>query len=211
MTRDISATLATRSQDEVVQPIAFVEAVFDSGTLRLWTGWGDLVNPADGNTYSGSGDLLSFSDIRESLDLSAEGFEITLSGIDATDGSPLDSALTENYQGRSITIWIGLFYEGSVVSDPIVGFSGFMDVLSIKDSGTTISIAMSAEHELVSFKRTKVRRYTPEDQKINHPTDKGFDFVPTIQELNVTWGGKYSTSTTNSNPSNTSTSDDNFA
>lgn len=211
MARDITSALSTRSQDAVVQPIAFVEAVFDSGTLRLWTGWGDLVNPADGNTYTGSGDLLSFSDIRESLDLSSQGFEITLSGIDNTDGSPLDSALTENYQGRSITIWIGLFDNGAVVEDPIVGFAGFMDVMTIEDNGATATIKMTAEHELVAFQRTKVRRYTPEDQKITHSTDKGFDFVPTIQELNVTWGGKTTTSqaqvSSPTNYTNTTTDD----
>lgn len=38
------------------------------------------------------------------------------------------------------------------------------------------------------MKKTKVRRYTAEDQKIDHPTDKGFEFVTAIVEKQIMWG-----------------------
>ena len=63
-----------------------------------------------------------------------------------------------------------------------------MDVMTINDSGETSTITVSAENKLIIFQKTAVRRYTAEDQKIEHPTDKGFEFVAKIQEKEVVWG-----------------------
>ena len=41
---------------------------------------------------------------------------------------------------------------------------------------------------MISFERAKVRRYTAEDQKIDHPTDKGFEFVTSIVQKQIIWG-----------------------
>jgi len=41
---------------------------------------------------------------------------------------------------------------------------------------------------MIAFERPYVRRYTDEDQKIEHPTDKGFEFVAAIQDLELVWG-----------------------
>jgi hypothetical protein len=70
----------------------------------------------------------------------------------------------------------------------IILFSGFMDVMTIEDNGETSTIQVSAENKLIAFQRTAVRRYTAEDQKIEHPTDKGFEFVAKIQEKEIIWG-----------------------
>ena len=51
---------------------------------------------------------------------------------------------------------------------------------------STITIAV--ENKLIAFERSKVRRYTAEDQKIDHPTDKGFEFVTAIVEKEIIWG-----------------------
>jgi hypothetical protein len=33
-----------------------------------------------------------------------------------------------------------------------------------------------------------VRRYTNEDQQAEVPGDRGFEYVPSVQELNFKWG-----------------------
>ena len=47
--------------------------------MQIWTGLGNL--SLDGNTYTGAGDLLGISSVGESIDISARGATITLSGI----------------------------------------------------------------------------------------------------------------------------------
>jgi hypothetical protein len=63
-----------------------------------------------------------------------------------------------------------------------------MDVMVVSDSGATGEIAISVENRLIEFERTAIRRNTAEDQKIDYPTDKGFEFVAEIQEKDIVWG-----------------------
>jgi len=58
----------------------------------------------------------------------------------------------------------------------------------ISDSGQSAEIAISVENRLIEFERTRVRRNTAEDQKIDYPNDKGFEFVTEIQEKDIVWG-----------------------
>jgi hypothetical protein len=75
-----------------------------------------------------------------------------------------------------------------VISNPIVVFSGFMDTMVINDGGETATIQVTVENRLIEFERTRVRRYTAEDQKIDFPTDKGLEFVAEMEEKEIVWG-----------------------
>jgi hypothetical protein len=98
-------------------------------------------------------------------------------------------ARDEPYQGRPLIIRLGAFDEnGDLIASPVILFSGFMDIMTIADSGDTSTITVTVENKLIAFQRTAVRRYTAEDQKIEHPTDKGFEFVAKIQEKEIVWG-----------------------
>mgnify|MGYP003628492015 FL=1 len=77
---------------------------------------------------------------------------------------------------------------GALIADPVIVFSGFMDVMTITESGKHSQITVAVENKLVAFDRSKVRRYTAVDQKIDHPTDKGFEFVTAIVEKEIIWG-----------------------
>ena len=77
---------------------------------------------------------------------------------------------------------------GSLIADPTVMFSGFMDIMTITEGGDSSTISVSVENKLIAFERSKIRRYTAEDQKIDHPTDKGFEFVTAIVEKEIIWG-----------------------
>ena len=63
-----------------------------------------------------------------------------------------------------------------------------MDVMTITDTGDSISISLTVESELRALEKPSERRYTPEDQKIDYPFDKGFDFVPRLQDVQINWG-----------------------
>jgi len=184
MSRTLSTAMQAVATAEIVRPIYLVDLEFASGSIYLWSGLGDL--SFNSNTYIGAGDLLSISSVQESTELTATGAQITLGGIKQ---SLLTLARDEPYQGRPLTIRLGAFDEnGDLIASPVIVFSGFMDVMTINDSGETSTITVSAENKLIVFQKTAVRRYTAEDQKIEHPTDKGFEFVAKIQEKEIVWG-----------------------
>ena len=159
-------------------------AEFPGGDVNIWSGYGDIVYNSD--TYSGKGELLSISAIAETQDLRANAVTFGLSGIPS---SYVSTAFNENYQGRPITSWFGVLDDnGALVSDPYQIFSGRMDVMEIEDNGRTAEIRINAESDMIDLRESRERRYTPEDQKIDYPSDEGLDFVPKIQDVELTWG-----------------------
>ena len=165
---------------DIVRPAYFVRMVFDSSVLNIWNGIGDLA--FGGNTYTGTGDLLVISQITETSDIQASGINVSLTGIKE---SFIAMAKDQDYQGRPLTVSLGAFdASGSLIANPVIVFSGFMDTMTIAEAGISIAV----ENKLISFERSKVRRYTAEDQKIDHPTDKGFEFVTAIVQKEIIWG-----------------------
>ena len=79
-----------------------VKAEFDTDDIRMWTGKDDLTISSE--TYTGAGGLLSIGGIEDVRDLKSSGLQIGLSGMDST---VLDYALTENYQNRFLTLFMG--------------------------------------------------------------------------------------------------------
>lgn len=168
--------------DQQLTAFMAVELFFDSGTVRIWNGIGDLT--FNSNTYSGTGQFLNVSSIEESAEIGAKGVTLSLAGISSTI---LSYALSENYQYRNINIHVGTIDGATVDSYQI--FSGRMDVMTIDEQGETCAISLSAENRLIDLERPRVRRYTSEDQKSLFPGDKGFDFVNSLQETEIQWGG----------------------
>ena len=184
MSRTLSTEMQAVATAELVRPVYLVDMEFSSGSIFIWSGMGDL--SYNSNTYLGAGDLLSIGAIQETAELTANGATVTLGGIKQ---SLLTLARDEPYQGRPLILRLGAFDEnGDLIASPVILFSGFMDIMTIADSGDTSTITITVENKLIAFQRTAVRRYTAEDQKIEHPTDKGFEFVAKIQEKEIIWG-----------------------
>ena len=174
-------TVATAA---VVRPIVLVELEFDSAATRLWSGYGDL--SWNSYTWTGAGNLMTLGGIEETTEVKAIGTQVSLSGLPS---EIVSLALQEDYQGRTARIYLGALDEsGDVISDPTIIFGGRMDVMSIEESGETAQINISIENRLIDFERTKIRRYTDQDQKIDYPDDRGFEFVASIQNTEIVWG-----------------------
>jgi hypothetical protein len=184
VSRTLTSGMLGVTTADIVRPAYFVRMVFDSSVLNIWSGIGDLA--FGGNTYTGTGDLLSISEITETADIQATGIKVSLTGIKT---SFIAIAKDQDYQGRVLNVSLGAFdASGSLIADPVIVFSGFMDTMTISESGQYSTITVSVENKLISFERSKVRRYTAEDQKIDHPTDKGFEFVTSIVQKQIIWG-----------------------
>ena len=184
MSRSLTSSMQTAVTADLVRPIILVECAFDSGDLNLWNGIGTLT--VSSTDYVGAGTLLAIGEIAESSELQANGITVTLSGI--TDPL-LSKARDEDYQGRELTVKLGAMDSSNgVISAPVTVFSGFMDTMVINDSAETATIQIAVENRLIEFERTRIRRYTAEDQKIDYPNDKGLEFVAEMAEKEIVWG-----------------------
>ena len=192
MSRTVPASLLTALSQPEVQPFYAVELLFDDSddtrydeggylgenAIRLWTGYGDKT--VNGETYTGSGNLLGISGLEEANDLSAKNITLTLTGIAS---SIISLALTEPYQRRLCRV-----YFGTDDTTAIEVFSGFMNTMSIEDSGETSTITLTVESKLVRLEKASNRRYTHENHVSRHAGDTFFSYVADLQDKDVVWG-----------------------
>ena len=216
MSRTLSAGVSQNLEEDVIYPFFAVELLFDVGTftavdgtvnnriLRLWTGFGTLV--FEDNIYFGTGNLLEVSTVEESAEMAAKGATLTLSGVPS---DVISLALSEEYQGRQAKLHFGLLQKGKLqlessnyillqdggkifLEDNKTSltevFIGYMDQMSINEAPDTASIQLTLENRLIDLERARVGRFTSEYQKSLYPTDKGFDFVESMQDLKLNWG-----------------------
>lgn len=196
MARSNIGNIVSKLDDAEVSPFYAVELFFDTETLRVWTGFGDIrVNSGGNNTYNGLGELISISDVEESQDISAKGVNLTLTGIPS---NLLVHALSTPYQGRLCNIHFGFIDWSSPTNQSgMLVFTGYMDTMVIEEGAETSTIITSIESRLIDLERPRNRRYTSESQKqrntsalpTNTTGDLAFDFVESLQNQRLQWGG----------------------
>lgn len=183
MSRTVPAALLTALDGDEIEVFYAVDLAFDSGNMRLWTGYGDKT--INSQTYTGTGDLLTIDGLEEASDLSARGTTLTLNGLDSTI---ITYALTEEYQGRLVTIYWG------VGTNTVEVFSGYMDKMTIQDAAESATISLTVESRLIALERPNIRRYTRESHagvrtaKGLSGSDTFFDWVTKLQDKQIVWG-----------------------
>lgn len=180
MSRDITTQVSDALDDAVIAPFFAVDIDFDSSPLYVWTGYGDLV--IGSKTYLGAGQLLNISSVSETTEMDAKGATLTMSGIPS---SFLSLALQEPYQGRECRIYFGVT---SSPSNYVEVFSGELDQMNIEEQADSATISVTAENVLIKLERPVVRRFTNEDQKSRFPTDRGLEYVASLQDKEIFWG-----------------------
>ncbi len=183
----MSRNLTTAVQNELaaseLEPFFAIKLAFDSGDVRIWTGYNDITIASE--TYIGGGQLLSISPVEETVEVAAKGINFALNGIDS---NLVSVALTESYQGRSAKVYLGVLSSGAVVADPYLLFDGRMDVMTIEDGGDTANISLSAESRLIDLERARISRYTDNDQQNKFSGDTALRYVSSLQEKEIAWG-----------------------
>jgi hypothetical protein len=185
MTRSLGSNFDAALTADVIRPFFAVDLNFDDGNVRVWTGYGNLT--IDSETYVGAGDVMSISPFDETGEIRANGVSIGFTGLPSSLISP---ALSQDYQGRTMTLYFGtLDASGTIIDTPYVAFRGQMDVMNIQESGDSAQITINGESRLIDLDVPRVRRYTSEDQKIDFPNDKGLEFIADLQDKEIVWGG----------------------
>jgi len=184
-TRDLTAGMAAAVQAGTVYPALLYEGEFDNGSggsafVRLWSGIGTLT--WNSLSWTGAGNMLGISDIRESTSLRANAFEVWLSGQSA---ALVAAAMTAFRKNRSGKLWLALFNAGDFTTpivDPYLLKRGRTDTIPIDDAGTTSRITVRHEDRLAALGIPRERRYTTADQALRAPGDKGFEYVEMLQD-----------------------------
>ena len=161
-----------------------VKAEFDTSDIRIWSGIDDLV--IESETYTGGGTLLTVGNTEDNVELKSNGLVVSLSGMDTT---VVDYALTENYQNRPITVFLGYVMGGTnEVAGTLTLFKGRMTSLVINDTPEGSTVTIDAENRLVDLDRPSNLRYTKESQNFLHSGDTGFNRVASLQDKQINWG-----------------------
>jgi hypothetical protein len=175
------------------RPIWFIYADFGvAGPFRCWTGVGPRI--WGGVQWNGSGELLRFSNPKESMDRQRHGIALELASTDYFNVKDhIQTALNVQVQGKPLTIWQGFIDDlGNTVNDPLVYFSGHisdMKILQDGDGGT--SIRVEGEHEMRDLDRSQRYRVTMSSQALVDPTDKGLQYLNEVSNMKANFGSLY--------------------
>lgn len=184
--RTLSSAVITELQADRVRPFMLLEGQFSSGMLNVWSGVGSL--SWDSKTWTGVGSLGSISSMPETAEVQAVGVKVALTGIPA---DLIGQGISECRQGYPITIYLGFLTDtNTVIADPFIAFSGMTDTVEISEGADTATITISVESRMIDLQRARESHYTDEEQRRVWPGDKGFEFVPSVQDWNGAWGKK---------------------
>jgi len=180
----LDASIVTRLGADEQALFFAVKAEFDTDDILVWSGTDDLT--INSETYTGAGTLLSISNTEDNLELKSNGLVVALSGMDTT---VVNYALTENYQNRTITVFMGYVMGGTnEVAGTLTLFKGRMASLVINDTPDGSTVTIDAENRLVDLDRPSNLRYTKESQNFLHSGDTGFNRVTSLQDKQINWG-----------------------
>lgn len=142
----------------------------DPTDLYAWSGT-HTIN-YDGHDWVGVGHVAGMETIRKTDGISHVVQKLTLSGLDPTVLTSLDS----NVRGRGAKIWLGgLNDSGQVVSSPILVQELVQETLNwSRSAGDTIKLELSCYEALPFVGRATGKKWSYEGQLEEYPGDTGF-------------------------------------
>jgi hypothetical protein len=139
--------------------------------------------------FIGAGNMIGISQVENSTELKYPSLSISLSGLpaDALQNEVYDSAMNESYQGNGITLYVGSF-DATGKPSLMVAYKGEVDVMSIENDGSTISIDVTIKNRLQTLLRNRNIRYTEQRQLASFAGDTSLQYVTDLQDLEIEWG-----------------------
>lgn len=207
MSRIVQALNAAEADKSSVTLVVMVQIAYDSGTICVHDGVGEilvsenllmednsnllaenldfLTTETDPLQFLGVGELGSIDSVEENVEIIARQVTMTLSGLDARLLTP---ALTEQYQNRPVTIYLGFVNAdtGRLIASPEVLWEGRINQQTVTLAKGEASLSMTCEHRL--RREPRIARYTNADQQAAYAGDRFFDLVPTIEGYVGKWG-----------------------
>jgi hypothetical protein len=160
---------------------------FSTGTVRAWTGLNNITLQDDfgGGIYTALGNFAAIGNSQEVNDITSKTYELSVSGIPSDQ---IYLALNDNYRGRYVAIYMLLFTPDCVSYQQVTVFKGWMDQMTITESGTTSTIKISCESRLIQFENPIEQWYTDQFQQMLYPGDLGLQYVTSLATQDIYWG-----------------------
>jgi hypothetical protein len=173
VTRTIPSGYLSAMESESSEFVHLISLDFSGGTIYINTGAADLVWA--GQTWEGVGGNLQLGAVEESRDASAQGVDLSLSGVDQ---SILSALLSYDYRGRVCQVYRAHLNPttGAVITDPQLLFEGLQvaafEVTEQRDSrnGGTVTVKTSIRGRMGVDRRKGIisslvghQRYFPGD------------------------------------------------
>ena len=125
-----------------------------------------------------------------SEDFRANGLSLSVAGLPGDAFADFDALTASDYKGRRARFVIAIMDEKFQTVVHAIERHFFIDTLDYAldpDLGGIITVGLEVETRRAS--RSRVRRYTPQDQTKEFAGDKAFEFVPYINSgVDVKWG-----------------------
>lgn len=138
----------------------------------------------EGETFLGFGSLGSVSMPAQDGELSPAEYQVGLSGI---SDEILEAVTQLNYMNHKATAYVQFMDENyQNVGTPQFLWGGLTDGAVI-NYGNQSSVSISIRDRLVDWSRPKLEYYNNGDQQKLFPNDKGFEFVPEVNQKDVPW------------------------
>lgn len=181
--RNLTSIISSAIDGKKLRPIYLIDIEIPSGAVYISSTTTNI--SANGNTYIGCGDLSSIGNINDSGELQSANLDIVLSGIPVEQ---MKSLKTSDIQGSEVNIYFGVLDSNLMIDgNPSLLWTGIADTLTI-NYGKELSATVRCESEFIDWNRPRLRRYSDADQQAIYPGDKGFEFTPLMEDLDLEWG-----------------------
>lgn len=196
MGKSIDSAIVSAFQGDSAQPIYFIELLIDTGSpetvLRLHTGLGTITtatsDDATSRAFTGAGSLLDIQGISETNKPNPAPFRATLSGVDS---SVTNVIFNTNYYRRPCKVYLSALSAGALVADPQLIGSYFIQEIDSEFAGPNGDVVqMTAESEMILFKRSRNVRYTDRQLQSEYSGDLGLEFLEHVATSTVVWRGR---------------------
>lgn len=176
--RDIDPVVAAELVANGGWPIFLLDIVLDGEAQRLGSGFiGQVLDPTEGNIYTGVGELGSFTVGAEKVGGLASGASYSISAIDPSNNAEvpgfrdaLGEDLQTRIQGRRVRLRLAACNEAmQIIGTPYLLRDDLGDSLTLNDSGSQLGLTMTAEARTVDFKRLRRSTNSSVDHKRLHP------------------------------------------
>jgi len=186
MTRDIDPNVVTELESSKFRWVVLLRLDFDSGTVFLHTGVGDL--SFDGNTWLGVGAIGQLSGVVEKAEGADNRTRVTLCPIPKAELSNLvDEVTNDDPVGRPYKLYFAVVdSDREVIDDAIVVSSGTMDKIELVD-GEVASLSIDLVNDAARLKKRVSFKLTNQHQQGLFPNDLGLAFVNDLGR-EIRWG-----------------------
>lgn len=178
----VAAAMAGRKV--LCAPLVFMD--FVDAPRRWWPGFGDLV--AGGQTWQGTGAMISMDGLEADYGTAANAMTFTLSGVDAEIVTLARNA-SDRVKGRRVYVYLQFFDEDwQTLDSPDVVKVGVMDQMRyIADGPSTRQVIVTAEGLWSGRNRPAYGLYTDRDQNARFAGDRGLEQIADLASKTVRW------------------------